>query len=103
MQAKDPGLIGHERRQRQLAELNDEQRQGAAEQRSVDDVIEQMVEAEPQRSCCGELGVAAADPALREKAEADDENKCTGGEMHADLVRRHDGKDGEGDKSADEQ
>ena len=35
-----------------------------------------MVEAEPQRGRGRELGIAAADPALREKAERDDKHQC---------------------------
>ena len=47
VQSHDPGLPGERAWQRQFAKLDQEKGQGTAEQRGVNQIIEQIVEAEP--------------------------------------------------------
>src|SRR6478672_12115018 len=67
MQAKKPTLAREHRRQWDLAELDDRQRQGATEQRRVNQVVEQIIKAKPQCGCGRELGGTTANPACREE------------------------------------
>ena len=79
--------LGEPGRQRHQAEAQDRERQHAAEQRGVDQIVEQLIEAEPQRGRGRELGVAAADPAAREEDEGDHQHGARGADMHADRRR----------------
>src|SRR5713101_2329025 len=47
VELEQPVLAGERIGQRQLAELKQQQRQGAAEQRGIEQIIQQMAEAEP--------------------------------------------------------
>src|ERR1700751_3803682 len=49
VQLEQPGLAGQYIRQRPLPELEQRQRQHAAEQRSIDQVVQQVIETEPKR------------------------------------------------------
>ena len=74
-------------RQRRHAELEQQQGQRPAEQRGVEEIGQQMIEAEPQRGRRRELGVAAADPAAREEGEGDGQNDAGGADMQRTSVR----------------
>src|ERR1700716_1578460 len=60
LQTAQPGLAGERIRQSQLPKLEQKQLQGAAEQRGIDQIVEEMAKAEPQRGRGRYLGVAAA-------------------------------------------
>ena len=72
-----------------VAEIDDQQREGSAEQRGIEQVGEELIEAEPQRGRGRELGVAAADPAACEERECDDENDAGGAHVREDIHPAH--------------
>src|SRR6185437_2246612 len=79
VQAENPGLASQRRRQRQLTELDERQRQYATEQRGIDQVIHQIIEPEPKRGGGSQLGVTAADPASRKETETNRQHQRAGG------------------------
>ena len=52
------------------------------------EILDDFVETEPDRSCGGELGVAAADPAHGEHGEACEEDHSACREMKPDDIPR---------------
>src|SRR3954454_20209433 len=63
MQPEQPGLAAERVGQGPLSELKQQQRQRPAEQGSIDQIVQHMAEAEPQRDTGRYLGIAATDPA----------------------------------------
>ena len=73
--------------QRPLPELQQQQRQGAAEQRGIEQIVQQMAKAEPQRGGGRYLGVSAADPAHRKAAESHNEHRRARADMRQHIVQ----------------
>src|ERR1700761_118473 len=65
VQFKQPCLTRERVRKRPLPELKQEQRQDSAEQRGVDQIGQQVSEAEPECSRGCHFGVSTADPSKR--------------------------------------
>src|SRR5712675_215795 len=95
VQLEQPGLARERVGQRPLPELEQQQRQGAAEQRGIDQIVQKMAKAEPQRGRSRYLGVAAADPAKRKAGEGDREHGGAGADMGEDVVESHAAQDRE--------
>ena len=93
VEPQQPGLAGQRIGQRPLPHLQQHDGERAAEQRGVEQVVQEMAEAEPERGGRGNLGVAAADPAHRKAAEGDHQHQRAGAEMGEDVVRPHAGCD----------
>src|ERR1700750_2250092 len=89
VQPQQPGLTDQGVRQRPLPELEQYQCQGAAEQRGIDEVIQQVAEAEPERGGARNLGVAATDPSHRETRKSDRQHAGAGPDMRKDVVKPH--------------
>ena len=89
MQTLRPFLIGEQGRERHQAEAHDQQRQNAAEDRRDSQIVEQLIEAEPQGGRGCEFRVPAADPSKGEEREGHDEHGERGQHMHADVGGRH--------------
>ena len=75
VQASRPLLIGQEAGKRQHPVLEEQDRQRAAEQGGLDQVIEQVVEAKPQCGRGRQLCVAPSHPTAGEADEAGRENR----------------------------
>src|SRR5580698_6110197 len=71
MQPFRPWLPEKYLRHRQRAELNQPDRQRAAKQRGIDQIVCEMADAQPKYSCRRKLGVSAADPSLRKAGKCD--------------------------------
>src|SRR5215216_1075832 len=89
VQSLRPFLSGEEIRQRHEPESDNQIRQRPAEQGGQDEVREQMIETKPKRRCCGELGVAATDPALGEQDEYDGKHQQRRTNMRPQSCRAH--------------
>src|ERR1700691_5567637 len=89
-------------RHRHGAKLNQRDRQSAAKQGSVDEIIGEMAKTEPERRDSRKFGVAAADPALRKTDKRHHQHTRTGAGMAEYVVSTHSRQDCKQEKTAGE-
>ena len=75
-----------------VAELQDQERQPAAEDRGIDEIVEQMAETEPKRRRRGKLGIAASDPAAGKQMKAATSTTASRADMVYDGAAAHAGE-----------
>src|SRR5260370_25497125 len=95
VQLEQPGLARERVGQRPLPELEQQQRQGTAEQRGIDQVAQQMAKAEPKgrRGC--NLGIPAADPTHGKAGNSNQQYREARANMEEDIVKSQPAQAGE--------
>src|SRR6516165_8370752 len=99
MPLREPCLVGKHRRQFPSAKLQHQKREGATEQRRVQEIIENMRRAKPKRRSRGKLDVAAAAPATGKKDRRYAEHGEPNCEVTANVGYRHSIERGENKKA----
>src|SRR5579864_374713 len=89
MQLEQPGLTGQRIWQRPLPELKQEQGKGTPEQRSVDEIVQQVTKAEPECGGGGYLGIPASDPSKCKTDKSHRKHGRAGRKVHKDVGYLH--------------